>query len=107
MNLIKENIVFLQAVSSLTKKQVKALLEHCSRDQIRALGEVAKNVLNHNLRLPEPYKSTMKKHRRIIRAIAEDAITHKERLHIIISKADTVSKLVKGVLDKLQVLVKK
>lgn len=107
MNLIRENIVFLQAVATLPKKQVKVLLEQCSKDQIRALGEVAKNVLNHNLTLPLPYKLILKKQRRVIRAIGEDTVTHKERLHIITTKSDTVSKLVKGVLDKLKLLIKK
>ena len=63
MNLIKENIIFLQAVATLPKKQIKELLKHAEKDQIRAIGEVAKNVLTNNLRPTEPYKTAMKKHR--------------------------------------------
>lgn len=106
MNLVKDNMIFLQATASLPKEQVKALLRKCNTDQTRVIGEVSKNVLNHNLRLAEQYKSALKKHRRVIRALAEDTLRHKERLQIIVKNSTTVAQLIKAVLNKLIALVK-
>ena len=106
MNLIKENIIFLQAVATLSKKQVKELLKHAEKDQIRAIGEIAKNVLTNNLRPPESYKAVMKKHRWAIRAIAEDRAAHRVRLQTIVRKPDAVSHMIRAILDKLTALTK-
>ena len=106
MNLIKENIIFLQAVATLPKKQIKELLKHAEKDQIRAIGEVAKNVLTNNLRPTEPYKTAMRKHRWVIRAIAEDQTAHRDRLRTVIRKPDAVSHMIHSVLSKLMALAK-
>jgi len=106
MNNIKENILFLQAVASLSKKQVKELLRHANRSQINVIGEVAKNVLGGNLRLTEPYKTPLKKHRKVIRAIASETTTYADRSKLIVSKAGVISNLIRAVLSRLITLLK-
>ena len=106
MNLVKENIIFLQAVATLPEKQVKELLKHAEKDQIKSICEVAKNVLTNNLRPPEPYKAVMKKHSWVITAIAGDQATHKDRLQTIVIKPDAVSHMIRSVLNKLTALTK-
>jgi len=106
MNNIKENILFLQAVASLSKKQVKEILRHANKNQINVITEVAKNVLAKNLRLTEPYKVPLKKHRKVIRDIASDTTTYTDRARLIVSKASVVSNLISAVLSRLITLVK-
>ena len=52
MNIMKENIIFLQAVGSLHDVQVKELLKTADRNQITAIAEVFKNVLGGVIRIP-------------------------------------------------------
>ena len=106
MNLVKENIIFLHAVATLPKKQVKELLRHAEKNQLRSIGEVAKNILTNNLRPLESYKAALKRDRWVIRAIANDHTTYKDRLHTATEKSDTVARLVRSVLKTLTTLTK-
>ena len=106
MKLIKENIIFLQSVAKLPRKQVKELLRNANKDQMLVIAEVAKNILARTLRLPEPYKSALKKYRKFIRDIADDTTTHKDRVLLVVKKAVIVSRLIRAVLNTLVTLAK-
>ena len=106
MKLVKENIIFLQAVATLSRKQVKEILKNASKDQMLVIAEVAKNILARTLKLAEPYKSGLKKYRKTIRDIADDTTTHKDRLALVVKKAVVVSRLINAVLSTLVVLAK-
>jgi len=72
MNRVKDNIIFLQAVATLPKKQVKELLRQAEKSQLKAIGEVSKNILTNNLKPLESYKTVLKRDRWVIRSLADD-----------------------------------
>ena len=106
MNTIKENIIFLQAVGSLPEPQVKELLATADKGQLIAIAEVFKNVLGRVIRLPMEYKDKLTKDRDIIRSIADNKVSHKERLETLVNSSYIVSLLIKAVLKRLLTLAK-
>jgi CRISPR/Cas system-associated protein Cas10 (large subunit of type III CRISPR-Cas system) len=106
MNRVKDNIIFLQAVATLPKKQVKELLRHAEKSQLKAIGEVSKNILTNNLKPLESYKTVLKRDRWVIRSLADDRTSYRDRLKTVIEKSDTVTRLVQSVLRTLTALTK-
>ena len=106
MNVIKSNIVFLQAIGTLPEAQVKELLKTADRAQTVAIAEVIKNVLARVIRLPPDYKEKLRKHKDSIRTIADNKVTLKERQEALAASTDIVSLLIKGVLKRLLTLAK-
>jgi hypothetical protein len=106
MNIMKENIIFLQAVGSLHDVQVKELLKTADRNQITAIAEVFKNVLGGVIRIPTEYKIKLTKDRGTIRSIADNKVSHEERLETLVTSSDIVSLLIKAVLKRLLALAK-
>lgn len=105
MNLIKDNMVFLQAVAHLPTKQAKTLLRSADRSQILSIAEIAKNILAKVIKLPDVYKSMLKAHRRLIRDLADQESTYRQREHIIKSKPEVIAQLVHSVLKRLLQLI--
>ena len=104
MNVIKSNIVFLQAIGTLPEAQVKELLK--TADRAQAVAEVIKNVLARVIRLPPDHKEKLRKHKDTIRTIADNKVTLKERQEALAASSDIVSLLIKGVLKRLLTLAK-
>lgn len=106
MNLVKENIVFLQAIATLPRKQVKDLLRQANKKQLKTICEIAKNILASNLKPVESYKTMLKRDKWVIRALAQDRTSYRDRLRTVTEKSDTIVRLVKSVLKTLNALVK-
>jgi hypothetical protein len=105
MKQIKENITFLKAVALLSKDQVKAILSHISKSQILAVVEIARNILTGIVTLKRGYKKSLKLYKRVIRDLADKHATLNTRRHLITSKADVITLLIKSVLPKLVAVV--
>ena len=105
MKLIKENMIFLKAVASLNKDQVKALLSHVNKNQILVVAEIARNILTGVVTLPRKYKRSLKLYKRVIRELSNNEATLNTRRFLIHSKAEVVSLLIKSILSKLVTVV--
>ena len=105
MKLIKENMIFLKAVASLNKDQVKALLSHVNKEQILAVAEIARNILTGVVTLPHKYKRSLKLYKRVIRELSNNEVTLNTKRYLIYSKAEVVSLLIKSILTKLVTVV--
>jgi len=88
MNLVKENIIFLQAIATLPRKQVKDLLRQADKNQLKTIGEIAKNILTSNLKPVESYKTMLKRDKWVIRALAQDHTSYRDRLHTVTEKTN-------------------
>lgn len=79
---IKRNAPLLKALYQATPLKRKDILAHCSPDFIRALCEIALNLLKGNIPLsPSQYKK-LKRQRKVIRLLADKktGLKHKHRI---------------------------
>ena len=105
MNLIKESIVFLQALTILPMKQVRMLLKHVNKQQVLAIGEIAKNILAKVINIPSEYKDSLKRYKGVIRKLANPESTSTSRYNTIVSKPEVIARMVQAVVKKLLKLV--
>lgn len=107
MNLIKDNFIFLQAITALQKRQVASILKNATKDQLKTLGEIAKNILSGNLKLKDEFKVGLRRHRGIIRALADSTKRHNDRIGTAVKRVNVVIFLIKGVIGTLKTVLKK
>jgi len=68
---IKRNAPLLRALYHATPQKRKDILSHCSPDFLKALCEIALNILKGNIKLsPSQYRS-LKKQKKVIRLLAD------------------------------------
>ena len=70
--LIKRNLLFLELIVSehFSDKQLKAVLSHITRNQMKAIREVALNVAKGHLRLNDDARKSLRRHSGKIRLLA-------------------------------------
>lgn len=103
---IKENIIFLRAIVTLPKKQVKDILKGCTVKQLSVLGQIANNVLSNNLKIKEKFKSALKRHRKVIRSLAQIKMSHKQKTGVVVNNTSAVITLILSVIETLTLLIK-
>lgn len=77
---VKKNADFLRLVlSTPSRVQRASLLKTVTPNQLLALGTIATNLLQGSLPLTSNYKKKLKRHRTIIRIIADKKVSLKRR----------------------------
>lgn len=104
MDVLLENLGFFKGFVHLSKKQSKAILNHLTKDQTRVICEMAANVLRQNLKLGQTDKTSLAKHRSIIRKLARRELTHKQRESIIKNNTPAVVRLIQAAVRSLEKL---
>jgi len=100
---VKRNIDFLTVLAKCNKKQRKALLEHCDKDLILTLSEIAINVLKGIVNLTSAQKAKLRRYRKQLRALADRQLPlkHKKR-HLLQSGGSLLLTLLPPVISALQ-----
>ena len=89
VELIKQQRHFLYLVANTTADQRKALLKTITRQQLRALSQIAYNIIRFKGRMTVTEKATLKRQRRFIYLLGDrntgfvnkkEAIQHKQRI---------------------------
>jgi hypothetical protein len=78
---LRRNINFLNVLAKCSKKQRQALIEHCDKDLIITLSEIAINVLKGIVKLSPAQKAKLHRFKKHLRNLAERkvSIKHKKR----------------------------
>lgn len=101
MNPMKENVIFIRALAELPKPQVRALLQHASKTQLRSLSELAVNILASVLQISKKYISELRIHKRFIRKLADESIRTSERKQVALTNVSATIALARVGLNKL------
>lgn len=78
---VRRNLDFLTVLTKCNKKQRKSLLEHCDKDLLLTLSEIAINVLKGIVKLSPAQKARLRRFRKQLRTLANRQVSlkHKKR----------------------------
>ena len=95
VELIKQQRHFLYLIKDTIAAQRKALLSTITRQQLKALSQIAYNILRFKIRLSPLEKAQLKRQRRVIHLLGNRAIGFKQKREIIKHKPRVIYTLVK------------
>lgn len=100
---VRRNIDFLTVLTKCNKKQRTALLEHCDKELILTLSEVAINVLKGIVHLTPAQKSKLRRFKKQLRTLADRQVSlkHKKR-HLVQSGGSLLLSLLPPAISLLQ-----
>ena len=81
---MKENVPFLEAVSTLDAKQAKALLKTAKSKQLDAICEIILNVIKQVIELPHKLVKKARKVKKVIRCLAKKTLSKKLRRKLML-----------------------
>jgi hypothetical protein len=79
----------------------KKLIEDATPDQIRALSEIAHNVVNGNFTLSKNKLNQLKVHKHSIRTLSKKTTSHLKKKHLLLQKGGFLPFLITPVLSAL------
>ena len=74
---------FLRLLLSSSVKQRQAMIKTIEKSQLRAIVEIVYNVLMGNRELSHADKTSLKKHKTIIRRFVSQSLSNKERKRLL------------------------
>ena len=95
-------LLFVQTTSA----QRKALLRTITRHQLRALSQIAHNVIKFRIELTTAEKATLKRERRLLHILGDRCLDYQRKREIINDKQRFIYVLLKTVLPYLEVILK-
>jgi hypothetical protein len=95
VELIQQHRHFLHLIKSTTTAQRKALLSTITKQQLKALSQIAYNILRFKIRLTPSEKAQLKRQRRIIHLLGNRSIGFKQKREAIQHKPRVIYTLVK------------
>ena len=81
---VARNIDFLTVLTKCNTKQRKALLEHCDKDLILTICELAINVLKGVVKLSPSQKARLRRFRKHLRTLADRQVLFKHKKRYIV-----------------------
>jgi len=81
---VKENVPFLEAVSTLDAKPAKALLKTAKSKQLDAICEIILNVIKQVIELPHKLVKKARKVKKVIRCLAKKTLSKKLRRKLML-----------------------
>ena len=84
--IIKNKDFLIAAYKAKGKKAKREIFKNCGAKGVCTLAEVAKNVLNGNIKLPSKTKGIMCKYKKALRALASKAVSTKTKQKNITGK---------------------
>jgi len=94
---IRRNINFLQLLLSTHRAQKKALLNTINSEQLKAIGEIALNILHGIIPLTSPQKKVLSRYRDAIRSIAHKQHSLKREKTTLVKHIKALEVLLKSV----------
>ena len=102
----QKHFIKLLLSSTVTSKQRRVLIKNANREQVLALGEIALNVLQGHLVIPEHQRANLYPHRHALRQVAKgaDRITWRDRHSLLVKHSKAIERLLqlaKGSLEEI------
>lgn len=94
VELIKQQRHFLQLIIQTSTTQRKALLRTITRNQLRAIGQIAYNIIKSKIRLSPTEKNRLKRHRLLIHLLGNRKVGYRQKKEAIKNKQRIVCALV-------------
>ena len=87
MKRVKRQWPFLQSLLNTAQHNVRReMLQYANKDQINALSEVVLNALQHNIPLKPDAVARLRKHKRVLRKLADRHINFTTRKKVLSSQ---------------------
>ena len=95
VELIKQQGQFLKLVVHTTPAQRKALLQTITRQQLKAVCQIAYNILRFTIKLNSSEKARLKRHKRFVHLLGNKKIGYFQKKEAIGQNPRTVYTLIK------------
>ena len=87
---MKRNMDFLTVLARCNKKQRQAILEHCDKDLILVICELAINTLKGVVKLTPSQKARLRRFRKQLRTLADRQVPLKHKKHSIVQSGGSI-----------------
>ena len=105
--LLRNNWNYLRLIVTATKPQKTVLLKSISKDQLRAVGELAANIYYGVLPISRHFKERLSKYKSSIAALSEKNNTVKNKQHLVQKNSNLIVLLIKAAQASLESLFDK
>ena len=102
---ITRNSDFLKKIVKARGQKRESIIDSASKDEIRALSEIAFNISKGNFKIPEPLLKKLVKHRHSIRKLSKKTLSHTVKRTLLKQKGGFLPLLVSPVLSALGIIV--
>ena len=92
---------FLKVLAKCKAKQRKALLQNISPGLLKCLCECSLNVLKGNVKLTSSQKQLLRRHRKVLRSLADRKTTVKRKKQLLVQKGGFLPALLGPILSTL------
>lgn len=101
---VRKNSVYLQLLLRTHKSQQKALLNTISPDQLKAIGEIALNILHGGLHLSPSQLKGLTPYKKVIRLIGHKKSSQKSKKRILLKNIKALKTLLKYTINIIKSL---
>src|SRR5215469_4562213 len=105
MKRIRSNYRFLELLRKVKPKLRRAILLNCGPGLLKSVGECALNVLRGNVKLTKCSRRKLRKHKDVLRKIADKKVKIDNKRKIIVQRGGFLLPLLSAVLPFLASLV--
>ena len=97
---------FALLTSKTSDKQRQALLDTITKEQLRALVQIVVNFLQQTFTLSSTVLTHLKRHKRLLRNLADTKTTLKDKRKLLRRRAKTVNEFLRAVNPSLKIYLK-
>lgn len=94
---IKQNISYLRLLPNTRRSQRKALVKTVTLEQLRAIGEIALNILHGVIPLSSSQKKGLSRYRSVIRLIGQKNVSRRRKKVALLKNTKALELLLKAV----------
>lgn len=100
-SLLERQGAFIRLLYDCPPRQRKSLIQYITDDQLRALSQIALNVLRGNVPITDSYKKKLKRYKDVIRSLASRQISKARKRKALLKFHAVVPLLIKPALQLL------
>ena len=104
---IKRNREFLEKLLTAPPDVRKRLINKASADEVRAISEIALNVVKGSFQINANIRDQLAEHKHHIRKLSKRTVSHKLKKHLLSQKGGFLPLLLSPVLSALGIIVGK
>jgi len=105
MKRIKSNYYALNVLKSAQPKLQKTIISNCNRELLKCISEFILNVLKGNLKVSDCAKRKLRKHKSVLRKVADKRVTSSVKKRLINQRGGFLLSLLIAVLPTLSNLL--
>jgi len=105
MKRIKSNYRTLQVLKTAQPKLRKAIISNSNRELVNCISECILNILNCNLKLTDCSKRKLRKHKTVLRKVADKQVSASVKKRLINQRGGFILPLLSAVLPTLASLL--